>query len=40
MDTTESAKPGWRRFAWFAAIWAASVAAMFALASVIRMWIG
>lgn len=39
MDTTEPTKPGWQRLAWFVAIWAGSVAALFALASVIRFWI-
>lgn len=40
MDTTEaSQKPAWSRLAWFAAIWAGSVAAMFALAAMIRFWI-
>lgn len=40
MDTTEaSRKPACSRLAWFAGIWAGSVAAMFALAAVIRFWI-
>jgi len=39
MDTTDHAKPGWQRLAWFIAIWAASVTALLALASVIRLWI-
>ncbi len=38
-ETRETARPGWPRFAWFVAIWAGSVAAMFALAAVIRFWI-
>lgn len=40
MDTTEaSRKPAWSRLVWFAGIWAASVATMFALAAAIRFWI-
>lgn len=37
-DTTE--RPLWRRLAWFAAIWAASVAALGVVAFLIRMALG
>jgi hypothetical protein len=35
-DTTEPPGPLWKRLAWFAAIWAASVAALGVVASLIR----
>ncbi|MGF1544510.1 MAG: DUF2474 domain-containing protein [Parvularculaceae bacterium] len=33
-------KTGWREIAWFAGLWAAGVAAVSALAFVIRLFIG
>ncbi|HEU4651874.1 MAG TPA: DUF2474 family protein [Croceibacterium sp.] len=32
--------PLWQRLAWMVAIWAASVAALAAIALVIRLWLG
>jgi hypothetical protein len=34
------ARPLWRRLAWMAAIWVVSVAALAALAGLLRLWIG
>jgi hypothetical protein len=33
-------QPLWRRLAWMAAIWAASVAALGVVAEALRLWIG
>ncbi|WP_324826644.1 DUF2474 domain-containing protein [Qipengyuania zhejiangensis] len=35
----DTAGPLWKRLAWMAGIWAASVAALGALAWVIRLWV-
>jgi hypothetical protein len=46
MDTTDTGPmmtpgaPLWRRLAWMAAIWAASVASLGAVAFGIRIWLG
>jgi hypothetical protein len=32
--------PLWRKLAWFVGLWAASVAALAAVAGIIRMWLG
>lgn len=41
MATTDraAAGPWWKRLAWLAAIWAASVAVLGAVAGVIRWWL-
>ena len=40
MDTTDTPPgPLWRRLAWMAAIWAASVSALAVVAGVIRFWL-
>jgi hypothetical protein len=33
-------RPLWKRLAWMAAIWAASVAALGVVAGLLRLWIG
>jgi len=37
LDTTEARHPLWRRLAWFAGIWLASVIALGAVAYVLRL---
>lgn len=39
LDTTEPPAPWWKRLGWFAAIWAASVAALGLVAMLIRQMI-
>jgi len=34
------AQPWWKRLAWMAAIWTASVMALAALAELLKLWIG
>jgi hypothetical protein len=38
-DTTANARPLWKRFAWMAAIWAASVIALGLVAAMIRFFL-
>jgi hypothetical protein len=37
--TDPSPAPLWKRLAWFAGIWAASVAALGTIAYIIRLWL-
>jgi hypothetical protein len=37
--STDKAPPLWKRLAWLAAIWALSVAALGAVAAVLRFWL-
>lgn len=39
MDAPSDPGPLWRRIAWMAAIWAASVLALGVVAEVIRVWL-